>query len=114
MPTPPRDSREEEEEEPVLSPGSLREGAEQVLRALGAGTAEPDIITGSETTPAGSNPVSAQATQPEAASVLEGGRTGQAELRAQTGQAQQEEEATAGIQRCWTKLRSTDLLSLPT
>ena len=77
MPTPPRDSREEEE--PLaLSPGSLQEGAEQVLRALRAG-AEPDIIPGLETTPAGSNPVSAQATQPEAASVLEGGGTGQAE-----------------------------------
>ena len=77
MPTPPRDSREEEE--PLaLSPGSLQEGAEQVLRALRAG-AEPDIIPGLETTPAGSNPVSAQATQPEAASVLEDAGTGQAE-----------------------------------
>ena len=78
MPTPPRDSWEEEEA-PVLSPGSLREGAEQVLRALGAGAAGPDIIASPKTTLAGSNPVSAQATQPEAASILEGGGTGQAE-----------------------------------
>ena len=48
------------------------------MRALGAGPAGPDLITGPKTTLAGSNPVSAQATQPEAASVLEGGRTGEA------------------------------------